>query len=115
MVATIPMKYFPGQMNWISGPPQARTASRSIMWASRCGLNPRFEVLNTLHPSAHVEAIRKERKAEPAATSSLWLGINNYIRLPPLLGLRAGPHVKTSPGRRKFSSANTRSSGWIAS
>jgi hypothetical protein len=82
MVATIPMKYFPAsQTNWIiwatssKGGKQIDHVGRSLRTQ-----NPRFELLNTLHPSKHVEAIRAEHE-KPSIMRDIFLrlGINQLF------------------------------------
>ena len=82
MVARIPMKYFPeGQMNWIvwatssKGGKQIDHVGRSLRTQ-----NPRFELLNTLHPKDHVAAIRAEQ-AKPSVMRDIFLrlGINQLF------------------------------------
>jgi hypothetical protein len=85
MVATIPMTYFPNQMNWIvwatssKGGEQIDHVGRSLRTQ-----NPRFEILNPLHPSKHVEAIMNAQQ-HPTLMRDVfvWLGINNLFAYRP--------------------------------
>jgi hypothetical protein len=85
MVATIPMTYFANKMNWIvwatasKGGEQIDHVGRSLRTQ-----NPRFEIVNTLHPSKHVAAIMNANKHPTLMRDVLvWLGINNLFAYRP--------------------------------
>jgi hypothetical protein len=81
MVTSIPMSLFGNQQNWIvwgvsrKGDQQIDHVGRSLRTQ-----NPRFELLNTLPPSKHVEAIKEERD-NPSVMRDifLWLNINGLF------------------------------------
>jgi hypothetical protein len=81
VVASIPFECFPGgQKDWLIWATSERHGAQidHVGRSQRTQL-PRFDFLNTLHPSKHVDAIRK-RKADPgliqdAASTKLRLGI----------------------------------------
>lgn len=63
IVTTLPMELFPNQQDWIIWGSAIRDGERvdHVGRASRTQ-NPRFELLNTLHPRDHIRAIREEHE-----------------------------------------------------
>lgn len=77
MVVSIPIQYFKGeQMDWLVW----ATSHKNKMQIDHVGRslrtqNPRFDLLNTLHPSKHVAAIRAE-DSDPSLMRDLGLRFN---------------------------------------